>query len=322
VKALVTGAAGFIGSHLSEALLAAGHEVVGVDSFSDYYSRAVKEANIAGAFAHEHFRLVEGDLTDIDLSPLLRGIDVVFHLAAQAGVRSSWGHSFDTYLKDNVLATQKLLEAAKGARIERLIYASSSSVYGDAETYPTPESAMPRPVSPYGVTKLAGEHLCHLYRRRFGVPASALRFFTVYGPRQRPDMAFHIFARALLTGRAIDIFGDGEQSREFTYVGDAVRALLLAAERGEPGAVYNIGGGDEVTLNAAIALLMKVSGRRVAVCYGDNQPGDARRTAADPALARRALGYEPRTGLEDGLRAEYAWLEALLAQPAGSRRHP
>jgi nucleoside-diphosphate-sugar epimerase len=317
VRALVTGAAGFIGSHLADALLAVGHEVVGVDSFSDYYSRAVKEGNIAGAAGHERFRLVEGDLTELDIAPILQGVDVVFHLAAQAGVRSSWGQSFDTYVKDNVLATQKLLEAAKGLRPERLIYASSSSVYGDAETYPTPESATPRPVSPYGVTKLAGEHLCHLYRRRFGVPALALRFFTVYGPRQRPDMAFHIFARSLLTGRPIEIFGDGEQSREFTYVGDAVRALLLAAERGRPGAVYNIGGGEEVTLDAALALLMKTSGREVPVHHSEDQPGDARRTAADPALARRDLGYEPRIGLEEGLRSEYAWLEALLTQPAG-----
>ena len=317
MKALVTGAAGFIGSHLSEALLRDGHELVALDSFSDYYPRSLKESNIAGLREDARCWFVEADLTDVALEPLLEGVDVVYHLAAQPGVRASWGRTFETYLRDNVLATQKLLEAARDSKVQRIIYASSSSIYGDAESYPTPESVTPQPVSPYGVTKLAAEHLCRLYWRRSGVPVLSLRFFTVYGPRQRPDMAFHVFLRALLSGTPIDVFGDGEQSREFTYVDDIVRALLLAAERGAPGAVYNVGGGDEVTLNQAIGLLMQVSGREVPLRYGERQPGDARRTAADPTLARRDLGYEPRVGLEQGLRAEYGWLEALLRAPAG-----
>ena len=320
MRAFLTGAAGFIGSHLADRLLRDGHEVVAIDSFSDYYARSIKEANIGGARNDERYQLVEGDLTDLELQPLLERVDVVYHLAAQAGVRSSWGASFDTYLKDNVLATQKLLEATKGSAVQKLIYASSSSIYGDAESYPTPESATPQPLSPYGVTKLAGEHLCRLYWRRYGVPALTLRFFTVYGPRQRPDMAFHIFTRALLTGRPIDIFGDGEQSREFTYVEDLVNALVLAARKGAPGAVYNIGGGSEVTLNDALALLVKISGRGVEVRYGDKQPGDARRTAADPTLAHRDLGYQPRVGLEEGLRAQYEWLERLSREPSRSAR--
>jgi UDP-glucose 4-epimerase len=241
---------------------------------------------------------------------------VIYHLAARAGVRSSWGATFDAYLRDNLLATQRLLEAVKNSPGARIVFASSSSVYGDAEAYPTPESTQPLPISPYGVTKEACEHLCRLYWTRFGVPAVSLRFFTVYGPRQRPDMAFHIFGRALLEGRPIEIFGDGEQSREFTYVGDVLEGVVQAAERGAPGSVYNIGGGSEVSLNEALRLLFEISGRSVPVHHLESKAGDARRTAADMTLARRELGFAPRVSLEDGLAQEMRWLEELLA--AGS----
>ena len=311
MKALVTGAAGFIGSHLSERLLRDGHEVVAVDCFSDYYERWIKQLNIARSLDDRRCRFLEGDLNELDLESLLAQVDVVFHLAARAGVRTSWGQAFDAYLRDNVLATQRLLEAARASNVRKFVYASSSSMYGDAERYPTPETVRPAPISPYGVSKLAGENLCWLYWRRFGVACLGLRFFTIYGPRQRPDMAFHVFGRALLSGQPIDIHGDGEQSREFTHVDDVVEAMILAAERGAPGAIYNVGGGSEVTLNAAVALLMELSGRAVPVRHGERVAGDARRTVADSTLARREQGYQPRVKLEDGLQAELAWLKVL-----------
>ena len=317
MRALVTGAAGFIGSHLTDQLLGAGHEVVAVDRFSDYYPRWLKERNTASFRHAEGCRFVEGDLATLQIGPLLAGIDCVFHLAAQAGVRASWGSAFDAYLRDNVLATQRLLEAAKGTNVRKVVYTSSSSVYGDAERYPTVETDTPLPISPYGVTKLSAEHLCRLYSRRFDVPAVSLRFFTVYGPRQRPDMAFHIFGKALLTGRPIDVYGDGEQSREFTYVDDVVRAVLLAGERGEPGAVYNIGGGSEVTLNAVLEQMMSIAGREVPLRYGETMPGDVKRTAADPTLAREKLGYQASIPLAQGLQAELAWLEELVRLEEG-----
>jgi UDP-glucose 4-epimerase len=312
VKALVTGAAGFIGSHLTERLLRDGHEVSGVDSFSDYYARSIKDHNLSAAKKSSRFRFIEGDLNEMDLAALLNGIDAVFHLAARAGVRTSWGREFDAYLRDNVLATQKLLEATRDSNVRRVVFASSSSIYGDAERYPTPESVTPAPISPYGVSKLAAENLCRLYWRRSAVPAVSLRFFTVYGPRQRPDMAFHIFGRALLTGRPIEIYGDGTQSREFTYVDDVVDAVVLAAERGEPGAVYNVGGGSETTLLDVVSLMMQLAGREVPVLHRDSMAGDARRTAADLTLARQQLGYAPKVSLPDGLQAELDWLRGLL----------
>ena len=315
--ALVTGAAGFIGSHLSESLLADGHDVVGIDSFTDYYARWIKERNLETARSHNAYRFVEGDLTELELDPLIDGADTVYHLAAQAGVRSSWGKSFEVYLRDNILATQRLLEASKG--LSKFVYASSSSIYGDAENYPTPETALPKPVSPYGVSKLAGEHLCHLYWRRSGIPTVALRFFTVYGPRQRPDMAFHIFCRKLLSGSPIQIFGDGEQSREFTFVQDIVRALRQASERGAAGGVYNVGGGSETTLNATVRLLMDIAGKTAPLEHTERQPGDARRTVADSTRARRDLGYAPEIGLEEGLRAELAYVSELLEVEASHR---
>ena len=318
MRVLVTGAAGFIGSNLSERLLALGHDVIGVDCFSDYYPRWIKERNLqrlraAGAA----FRFEEGDLSRIALQPLLQDVQWVFHQAAQAGVRASWGESFQVYAKDNVMATQRLLEAVKGMPLQKFVYASSSSIYGDAESFPTPESALPRPVSPYGVTKLAGEQLCYLYWRNYGVPTVALRYFTVYGPRQRPDMAFHIFSRALLEGRPINIFGDGQQTRDFTFIQDALSANVLAAERGEPGSVFNIGGGSQITLRDAIALLEDAAGREAILNHEEVRRGDARHTSADIRKAERELGYQPTITIAEGLKRELSWVGELLeAEPA------
>jgi len=309
----VTGAAGFIGSHLCERLLREGYHVVGVDCFTDYYPRAVKEANLASIADHEAFRFVEGDLGEMDLAELLVGVDAVFHQAAQAGVRASWGQSFAIYTELNILNTQRLLEAAVGSpTITRFVYASSSSVYGDTDSLPLRETDRPQPVSPYGVSKLAGEHLARLYAVNYGVPTVSLRYFTVYGPRQRPDMAFHKFLRAIYLGESLSIYGDGEQTRDFTYVSDAVEANLLAMEHGTPGSCYNIGGGSRVTLNHCLDVLGRVTGRPVEVEHVGEQRGDVRHTWADTTRARDELGFRPRVALEDGLAREAAWMRATL----------
>jgi nucleoside-diphosphate-sugar epimerase len=310
VKALVTGGAGFIGSHLSERLLAQGAEVVALDCFTDYYPRAIKEENLAGLRGRPRYRFVEGAIADADWDALLDGVTHVFHLAAQAGVRKSWGRDFQVYTQLNVDATQILLEACVGRPIERLVYASSSSVYGDDVTLPMSEDALPRPVSPYGVTKLAAEHLCGLYHVNHGVPAVSLRYFTVYGPRQRPDMGFHRFFRAALEGRAVTQYGDGLQTRDFTFVADAVAATAAAAVRGVPGRVYNIGGGSRVSLLEVFDMIGRVSGRPIQIDRQPAQKGDMRDTYADTSRARADLGFEPAVGLEDGLRDMFRWMEA------------
>ena len=239
MRVVVTGAAGFIGSHLTERLLANGHDVVGIDCFTDYYDRDLKEKNLEPSRAHARFTFAEIDLVDADLKPALDGAAIVYHLAGQPGVRPSWGNQFDQYVRDNVIATQRLLECLKGNPIQRFVFAGSSSVYGDAEMFPTKESALPRPVSPYGVTKLAAEHLTHLYTQNFGIPAVSVRYFTVYGPRQRPDMAFARFMEALSDGEEIEVYGDGEQTREFTYVSDAVEGTIRAAGADVVGQIFN-----------------------------------------------------------------------------------
>lgn len=307
---LVTGVAGFIGSHLAERLVHEGYRVVGVDCFTSYYPRHVKEANLSWLRGQRAFRFRELDLCSADLETLLaeEGIEVIFHQAAQAGVRSSWGREFVTYTQNNVLATQRLLEAARAHGVRRFVYASSSSVYGDCPDLPARESALPQPISPYGVTKLAAEHLCRLYYTSFGVPTISLRYFTVYGPRQRPDMAFHRFIRALLHGDVLPIYGDGEQTRDFTFVADVVEANLLAMRSDLGGAVLNIGGGSRVSLNEVVELLGKITGRPVRLDRSQPQHGDVRHTWADTSLARRLLGYAPRWDLETGLRAEVEWL--------------
>jgi len=320
-RVVVTGAAGFIGSHLVDRLLADGCEVVGVDSFEDYYPRPYKEANLAGARASERFTLVTDNLLALGasdggapaasrLTALLAGADCVVHLAAQAGVRASWGRSFRIYTDNNVLGTQLVLEACREAHVPKVVYASSSSVYGDTDRLPMREDAACRPVSPYGVTKLAGEQLCRLYYRNHGVPAVSLRFFTVYGPRQRPDMAFHIFLRALYEGRPLEVFGEGNQTRDFTFVSDIVEGIVLAT-RGRDGAVYNLGGGSRVTLLEAIRTLESASDCTARVHGEEVQAGDVKHTWADLSLAADELGYEPRVGLDEGLRREAQWLREL-----------
>ena len=315
---LVTGVAGFIGSHLGERLVESGESVVGIDSFTTYYDPAIKRRNIEHLMSSDSFRLVEGSLREVDLDDLVAGMDVVYHLAGQPGVRLSWGSEFEIYLDENLLATQQLLEAVRGADVERFVFASSSSIYGDAERMPTHESDSPRPVSPYGVTKLAGENLCHLYFSRFDVPTVPLRSFTVYGPRQRPDMAFTRFIQAATEDREIEVFGDGLQSRDFTYVDDAVSATIAAAAKGRPGEVYNIAGGAQATVLEVIELLGELLGRGVPVRHLPSVPGDARHTGADTEKARGDLGYVPQTGLRQGLSKQIA-ARTSLRMGAGPR---
>jgi nucleoside-diphosphate-sugar epimerase len=311
MKALVTGGAGFIGSHLSERLLAQGAEVVAVDSFTDYYPRAIKERNLTGARDHPHYSFVEASLAHTDLARVLQGVTHVFHLAAQAGVRKSWGRDFQTYTTLNVDATQALLEACVGRSLERVVYASSSSIYGDAVAIPMREDALPQPISPYGVTKLAAEHLCHLYYVNHQVPTVSLRYFTVYGPRQRPDMGFHRFFSAVLDGRPVVQYGDGRQTRDFTFVADIVTATAAAAVRGTPGGVYNIGGGSRVSLGDVFAMITRVTGRPVHIDPQPAQKGDMRDTYADTSRAQNELGFAPSMTLEEGLRDMYGWMEAI-----------
>jgi UDP-glucose 4-epimerase len=312
MKAFVTGVAGFIGSTLAERLLDSGADVVGLDCFTDYYPRAAKERNLAAALGHPRFRFVEAQLQTADLGTLLADRTHVFHLAAQAGVRKSWGRDFDVYTVNNVGATQRLLEACVGLPLERVVYASSSSVYGDSVPMPMREDSLPQPVSPYGVTKLAAEQLCYLYYVNYEVPTVSLRYFTVYGPRQRPDMGFHKFLRAALQGEPITVYGDGEQTRDFTFVHDAVSATIAAAARGVRGHVYNIGGGSRVSINAVFEIIGRVSGRRLQLTIDPAQKGDMRHTYADTSLARAELGFVPSVGLENGLAAEYEWLSENL----------
>ncbi len=313
--ALVTGAAGFIGSTLADRLLADGVRVTGVDCLTDYYDVTLKRRNLEGALAHPAFTFLELDLGSADLAAL-PGVDVVFHQAAQAGVRASWGREFASYAHHNVLATQRLLERYRDANLERFVYASSSSVYGDAERYPTDETMLPRPFSPYGVTKLAGEHLVLLYGRNFGVNVAALRYFTVYGPRQRPDMAFHRFCRALLRGDEIVVYGDGRQSRDFTFVDDAIEANVRAWKRAAPQGVYNIGGGSQVEVLEAIGLLEDALGAKARLRFEPRPPGDPLRTRADATRLREDLDYATRTGIADGLAAEAAWARGLYGRTA------
>lgn len=312
-RALVTGAAGFIGSHLAARLLREGWSVVGLDNFDPYYDRRLKECNLLPLRGEEGFTFHAGDLNTVDLTPLLAGVSHVFHQAARPGVRRSWGDDFSAYVAANITATQRLLEALRTQAIEKLIWASSSSVYGEGASRAVAEDAPRRPISPYGVTKLAGEGLVQAYHRCFALPVVALRYFTVYGPGQRPDMAFHRFLRAAIERRPIEIYGDGHQTRGFTYIEDVVTANLQAASHGRPGAVYNIGGGAPASLREVLALLERLVGHPLAVDYGAAQPGDPRATEADIGRARADLGYEPRTGLAEGLAAMKTWMQALLA---------
>jgi nucleoside-diphosphate-sugar epimerase len=309
--ALVTGAAGFIGSHLCERLVADGDEVRAIDAFTDYYPRELKAANIASLLDDERFAFVEADLADVSLAPLIEGVDVVYHLAAQPGVRSSWGADFATYVRHNVLVTQRLLEACRDHSPGKLVFASSSSVYGDAESYPTSEMVRPQPVSPYGVTKLAAEHLCEVYRVNFGLSAASLRLFSVYGPRQRPDMAFSRLVHHAVHGGAFELYGDGEQTRDCTFVGDVVTGMRDAATSDWVG-VANIGGGQQVSMNEVIARLSSISGP-IDVVRKQAVAGEVRHTSADTRVAATGFGYQPRTTLEKGLAAMVEWERAREA---------
>ncbi len=312
MRCLVTGVAGFIGSHLAERLLAEGHEVRGIDCFTDYYDVRIKRENLSGLLEHDRFEFVGESLVDTDLGALLDGVEVVFHQAAQAGVRASWGSHFDEYVDHNVRATQRLLEASRGRALRRFVYASSSSVYGETRELPMREEHPTRPVSPYGVTKLAGENLCLLYRREAAIPAVCLRYFTVYGPRQRPDMAFHRFIRAALRGEPIEVYGNGTQTRDFTYIDDAVAANVAAASYDGDEAVFNIGGGQRASINRVLDIIGSHPGTTLDVRYRDRQPGDVTHTYADVTRARNELGFEPRVGLEDGIAREVEWVRFLL----------
>ena len=312
-KNIVTGAAGFIGSHLAETLLKKGEEVVGVDEFNDYYDPFFKNKNVTFLKSYDNFKLIEADIQFLNWNSLLQDVDVVYHQAAQAGVRASWGQGFRFYTERNISATQALLEAAKDAKnLKRLVYASTSSVYGDAETLPTSELVCPKPVSPYGITKLAAERLCGLYHKNFGVPFVALRYFTVYGPRQRPDMAFHKFFKAVIDDEAIPVYGDGLQTRDFTFVSDAVAANLAAATVEDAvGEIFNIGGGSRVVLKEVLETMEEIVGKPIKRNHIEKAMGDARHTAADVSKAKKILGYQPSISLREGLTREWEWVKGM-----------
>jgi nucleoside-diphosphate-sugar epimerase len=320
MKCLVTGAAGFVGSHLTERLLREGHEVIGIDCFVPYYPRWLKERNLQGLRSDPQFRFIEANLLDVDLAGLLaQGIECIFHQAAQAGVRASWGKEFADYTALNILGTQQLLEAARAHTLRKFVYASSSSVYGDVASLPMREDALPKPLSPYGVSKLAAEHLCYLYWKNHRVPTISLRYFTVYGPRQRPDMAFHRFLRFLLEDQRIPIYGDGEQTRDFTFIDDIVEANFLALRTPVAGEAFNIGGGTTITLNDAISVCEEVSGKRAKLDIRSVEKGDVRQTLADVSRARQYLGYQPKVCLREGLAAEWHWLREIYSSPESRR---
>ena len=311
MKALVTGVAGFVGSHLAEKLLGENYDVVGVDKFLDNYPRRFKQKNLGSLLKHPSFKFLEKDLLQANLRELLKDVSYVFHLAAQPGVRSSWGDEFIQYSQNNIMATQLLLEASKESRVKKIVYASSSSVYGDTDDLPMREEGNTRPVSPYGVSKLAAEHLCYLYWKAYGVPTVSLRFFTVYGPRQRPDMFFHIFMDCLRKNEEVPLYDDGEQTRDFTYCGDIVDGLLGAALYPGAGEVFNLGGGTESSVLNAIHIVEKLSGRKAKLKTFERQKGDVRHTRARLDSAREKLRYHPKVSLEEGLSQQWHWIQAL-----------
>jgi len=313
MNCLVTGAAGFIGSHLCQRLLEKGHQVLGVDSFSDFYPKWIKEKNIQPLFKAKDFEFVADDLNRLDLGKLLEKVDQVFHLAAQAGVRTSWGVSFSVYTKDNIEATQRLLEASKAAQIERFIFASSSSVYGACPELPMTETSPLHPFSPYGVTKLAAEQLCFLYWKNHGVPSVSLRFFTVYGPKQRPDMAFHKFLKSVAEDEPISIFGDGKQTRDFTYIDDVVEAVISSLDKGQVGETYNIGGGNRRRLVDILPMLEEICQKKIKINWIETQKGDVPHTYAQIDKARKDLDFVPRVDLREGLSKEWTWLQSIYS---------
>jgi UDP-glucose 4-epimerase len=310
MKALVTGCAGFIGSHLTDELLQRGYEVKGIDCFSSYYPKWIKKNNLQYALANRRFQFIESSIQNLNLKSIVKNVDCVFHEAAQAGVRKSWGEDFKIYVDNNILVTQQLLEACKASKIRKFVFASSSSVYGNTEAV-MGEEDFPRPVSPYGASKLACESLCYLYWKNYAIPVISLRYFTVYGERQRPDMAFHKFIKAILNQDKIVVYGDGKQTRSFTYVGDIVDATLSAAECSSDAEVINIGGGSQISVNETIEILQQLLGRRALVEYCSDQKGDVRHTHADITKSERILGYKPKVGFREGLQSEVESIKAL-----------
>lgn len=304
MKALVTGCAGFIGSNLTDRLLDLDYEVIGIDCFTDYYSRSIKEANISNALKRSNFKFIEDDISKKEDFP---EVDYVFHLAAQAGVRASWGKNFEVYTRNNIEATQKLLEYYKHTNLKKFVYSSSSSVYGDAEL-PMKEDSLLKPVSPYGASKLAAEHLCYLYWKNYKVPTVSLRYFTVYGPRQRPDMAIHKFIKAILNGEQITIYGDGTQTRDFTFVQDVINANILAAESRVKGEIFNIGGGNRITVNDLIKKIEKITGKKAKINYVEKQKGDVEDTWADTQQVQQILGWQAEIGISQGIKKYISWV--------------
>jgi len=313
MRALVTGCAGFIGSHLTEELLNKGYKVVGVDCFSDYYPKWIKERNIEKVLRDENFSFLQADILKLDLNSIIKDVDYVFHEAAQPGVRKSWGKEFKIYVDNNILATQRLLEACKdNKKLIKFVFASSSSVYGDSEKLPLKEDDKVRPISPYGASKLACENLCYLYWKNYGVPVVSLRYFTVFGERQRPDMAFHRFIKAILNNDEIVIYGDGSQTRDFTYVGDIVHATANAAESEAAGEIFNIGGGSKIMLKKALEIIQELIGKEAFISYTKTQKGDMKHTFADISKAKRLLDYKPEVSLKEGLEKEISWIKELM----------
>jgi UDP-glucose 4-epimerase len=303
MKALVTGCAGFIGSHLTDRLLADGYEVSGIDCFTDYYARSIKEANISDSLRNPRFTFIEKDILEMNAFP---EVDYVFHEAAQAGVRASWGSSFSIYTRNNIEATQRLLEWYKDKSLKKFVYASSSSVYGDVPL-PMREDMRLQPVSPYGVSKLAAEHLCYLYWKNYQVPTVSLRYFTVYGPRQRPDMAINKFVKAILSGEKITVFGDGHQTRDFTFISDVIEANILASHSVGNGEVFNIGGGSRITVHQLIHEIEKNCGKKANIIYDRKQKGDAADTLADAQRAKEKLGWSAKVAIPSGIKMYVKW---------------
>ena len=311
MKCLITGVAGFIGSTLAEKLLTQGNQVLGIDCLTDYYSPEIKKNNLKRLLEKKGFVFEQKNLLSMNLAQFLKGVDVVYHLASQPGVRGSWGKNFGFYVENNILATQVLLEACKDMQIKKFVYASSSSVYGDAHILPLREDTPLLPISPYGVTKLAAENLAYLYYKAWGVPAVMLRYFTVFGPRQRPDMAFSRFLKAALKEEGIQVYGSGGQTRDFTYIEDAVEGTISAAEAGRSGQIYNIGGGNQISLNQVLKIIEKVVGKRLKIERIEPMKGDVQHTLADISKARRDFDYKPHCPLLQGIEKQFEWIKQI-----------